>query len=169
MPKSHQQQPKSEPEQKQPQKPESESGQERKQNQPYDSSTKGILHKNGPDLIPYLLPGATYLETLNIEVVRPTMRADRVYRVIYRGQEHILHLEFQTSYDRNLPARLLAYNSILYQDYQLPVITVVIYTFETTIAISPLVISSDEEEIISFNFRTLLLFEDNATTYKEKL
>src|SRR5690242_17811390 len=150
MQKNPQSQSKCEPEQEQPQKPESEPEQKWKQSQPYDSSTKGILHKYGPDLIPYLLPGATYLETLNIEVVRPTMRADRVYRVIYRGREHILHLEFQTSYDRHLPARLLTYNSILYQDYKLPVITVVIYTFETTLAISPLVISSDEEEIIRF-------------------
>jgi hypothetical protein len=33
------------------------------------------------------------------------------------------------------------------------------------LAKSPLVISSGEEEIIKFNFRTLLLFEDHATTY----
>jgi hypothetical protein len=145
-----------------------ESEQDRAKNQIYDSTTKGVLHKNARDMIPYLLPGATYLETLNIEVVRPTMRADRVYRVIYRGREHISHLEFQTSYDRHLATRLLVYNSILHQDYNLPVITVVIYTFETTLAKSPLVISSGDEEIIRFNFRTLLLFEDDGTTYAEK-
>jgi hypothetical protein len=126
---------------------------------------KGLLQKHAPDMIPYLLPGATYVKTLNIEIVRPTMRADRVYRVSYRGQDHILHLEFQTSYDADLPARLLVYNSVLYQDYKLPVISVVIYSFQTTIAIPPLVIRSDDEEIIKFNYRTLLLFEDHATTY----
>ena len=161
MPQNYQPQPKKQQTKREPE-------QKRKQNQPYDSTTKGILHKNAPDMIPHLLPGATYLETLNIEVNRPTMRVDRVYRVIYRGRKHILHLEFQTSYDRRLPARLLVYNSILHQDNKQPVITVVVYTFETTIARSPLIIKSGKDEIIKFNFRTLLLFEDNGTTYAEE-
>ena len=67
--------------------------------QPYDISMKSLLKEDAAEIIPRLLPGATLLEALDIEVVRTPMRADRVYRILYRGQPHILELQFQASAD----------------------------------------------------------------------
>src|ERR1700692_1712185 len=112
--------------------------QQRKQPQIFDATMKGLIEQQAPQMLPYLVEGVTYQETLNIEIIRPTMRADRVYRINYQQQPHILNLEFQTSDDANLPARLLVYWSVLYQDYSLPVISVIIYPFSTTVARPPL-------------------------------
>ncbi|MBV9688770.1 MAG: hypothetical protein JO202_03560 [Ktedonobacteraceae bacterium] len=53
---------------------------------PYDISMKSLLKEDAAEIIPRLLPGATLLEALDVEVVRTPMRADRVFRVLYRGQ-----------------------------------------------------------------------------------
>ena len=45
---------------------------------------KSLLKEDAAEIIPHLLPGATLLEALDIEVVRTPMRADRVYRIHYR-------------------------------------------------------------------------------------
>ena len=81
---------------------------------------------------------------------------------MYHGAEHILHLEFQTGFDRQLVARLLIYNAGLYHDHHLPVITIVMYPFRVKKAVSPLSIKSIEEEILTFHFKTLALFELDA-------
>lgn len=86
------------------------------------------------------------------------MRADKVFKVVYCGEEHVLHLEFETGSDRDLRSRLLVYNSVLYRDHKLPVISIVVYPFEVEQATSPLCIMSNNDEILTFKFRTLPLF-----------
>jgi predicted transposase YdaD len=140
---------------------------QQKRNQPYDSSMKGLVEQQAPQMLTYMVEGAIYQETLDIEIIRPTMRADRVYRILYQGQPHILHLEFQTSKDDDLPIRLLVDCSVLYQQYRLPIISVVVYPFKTTIAKSPLRVMSGKKEIIKLNFRILLLYKEDATKYVE--
>jgi predicted transposase YdaD len=133
--------------------------------QAVDASMKGLVEQQAHQMLPYLVAGAIYQETLNIEIIRPPMRADRVYRILYQGQPHILHLEFQTSHDADLPARLLVYCSVLYQDHKIPIISVVIYPFSTTTAEPPLSVMSGEKEVLKLDYRILLLFEEDATTY----
>lgn len=93
------------------------------------------------------------------------MRADRVFKVFYCGEEHVRHLEFETGTDRDLRSRLLVYNSVLYRDHKLPVITIVIYPFLVEQATSPLCIMSNGEEILTFKFRTLPLFTWEAERF----
>ena len=47
------------------------------------------------EILPVLLPGAVYEKTLNVETIRSPTRADKVFKVLYSGEEHILHLEFE--------------------------------------------------------------------------
>ncbi len=79
-------------------------------------------------------------------------------RILYDGQEQILHIEFETGYDDQLKSRLLVYNANFYRDYDLPVITIVIYPFKVTMAVPPLHVPN----ILTFHFQTLPLFEQNA-------
>ncbi len=74
---------------------------------PYDTSLKSLLQEQVADMLPYLLPGSEFEQELNVEVIRPTMLTDRVYRVRYRGQQHILHLEMETGSLVEMPTRLL--------------------------------------------------------------
>ncbi|MBV9230694.1 MAG: hypothetical protein JOZ18_15400 [Chloroflexi bacterium] len=133
--------------------------------QAYDASLKDLVEKQAADILPILLPGAAYEETLNVEVIRPPMRVDRVYKVRYRNKVYILHLEFESGSDNLMTSRLLAYNSLLYLYYQLPVISIIIYPFRTTVATSPFCVKDDVEEFITFRFRTLRLFEEDARKY----
>ncbi len=62
-------------------------------------------------------------------------------------------------------ARLLAYNAILHLEYEIPVISLIVYPFRATIAESPLVLLFGDEEMLRFHFRTLPLFLLEAEQY----
>jgi hypothetical protein len=126
--------------------------------QVYDSTFKQWITQQTAEILPVLLPGAIYEATLNVEVIVPTKRVDKVFKILYDGQEHILHIEFETGYDDQLKSRLLVYNANFYRDYKLPVITIVIYPFKVTMAVPPLHIPS----ILTFHFQTWPLFEQDA-------
>ncbi len=108
------------------------------QQQPYDNILKSLLEGQEAQILPHILDGAVYQETYDIEVMRTILRTDRVYKVLYKGKAHILHLEFEAGSDEEMSVRLLDYHAYLYRKYRLPVISVIVYPFETTMATSPL-------------------------------
>ncbi|TMC80550.1 MAG: hypothetical protein E6J10_12340 [Chloroflexi bacterium] len=73
--------------------------------QQYDTTFKDWLRQAARSVLPLFLPGATYEETLDVEIIKPTMRADKVFIVMYRGKKHILHIEFETGTDPHMKAR----------------------------------------------------------------
>src|SRR6266702_7965768 len=75
--------------------------------QQFDSSLKDLIQEEAAEIIPHFLEGAQFIDTLNVEIIRPTMRADGVYLVQYRGRPHVLHLEIETSSDNQMAHRLL--------------------------------------------------------------
>ncbi len=140
----------------------------KQQSQRYDSSFKDWLQQQPQNILPLLLPGSIYEETLNVEVIRPTMRADKVFKVRYNGQEHILHLEFESGVDSEMTSRLLVYNAILYRDHRLPVISMIIYPFRIQMAETPLRVMSGPNELLTFHFLTLPLFTLDAERYVDE-
>jgi hypothetical protein len=136
--------------------------QQEQQNQPYDASFKGWIMQQAPAILPVLLPGTHYQKALNVEALRPPMRMDKVFQVRYHDEEHILHFEFEVGYDKELKSRLLVYNSILYRDHRLPVLTVVVYPFRVKMAKSPLSILCRKKPVLTFVFETFPLFKLNA-------
>lgn len=136
-----------------------------KQAQSYDSSLKDLIQQQAPAILPVLLPGVVYEDTLNVELIRSAMRVDKVYKVTYEAEEHILHLEFESGVDNEMTARLLAYNALLYRDHHLPVLSMIIYPFRVKMAESPLCITSRARELLTFHFLTLPLFSLDAEQY----
>jgi F0F1-type ATP synthase membrane subunit b/b' len=144
--------------------------------QRYDTSLKTWVKEDPESIIPVLLPGATFLEVLDVEAIKPTMRCDRIFKVLYRGEPHILHIEFESGADDKMRSRLLAYNAIFYHEYkeELPVISMIIYPFHTTIAQSPLEIQSSllsesgNGKLLTFHFLTLPLFTMKAEHYLQE-
>ena len=51
--------------------------------QAYDSSLKNWINEQVPTILPLLLPGALYEEALNVETIRPPMRVDKVFKILY--------------------------------------------------------------------------------------
>jgi len=135
--------------------------------QQFDSSLKDLMQEQAAEIIPHLLEGAQFIDTLNVEIIRPTMRADGVYLVQYRGRPHILHMEFETGADNEMAYRLLAYHVTIWRDHRLPVISIIMYPFRTSIAESPLKEVSGTEELLTFHFRVLPLYKLDAQRYIE--
>ena len=133
--------------------------------QQYDTTFKDWLRQAARSVLPLFLPGAPYEETLDVEIIKPTMRADKVFIVMYRGKKYILHIEFETGTDPYMKARLLIYNAVLYYDHHLPVISMIVYPFRTSVARSPLQVSGEDGDIITFHFLILPLFLQEAEHY----
>src|SRR5438067_3884043 len=131
----------------------------------YDTTFKDWIRKEARDVLPLFLPGATYEETLDVEIIRPTMRADKVFKGKYQGNDSIFNVEFETGTDNNLLSRLLIYNAVLYRDHGFPVIAIIVYPFRTAMAESPLVIKSGSKNIITFEFEKLPFFLQEAEYY----
>lgn len=134
-------------------------------NQPFDSSLKSFLEGLATQVIPELLAGAEVEEELNDEVLKPPLRADRVYKIRYKGEKCILQVELETKADSKIAHRLLEYYGILYRKYHKPIISVVIYPFRTTIPESPLRIVVDSEELLTFHFYVIALWKLDAQFY----
>lgn len=128
----------------------------RKPAQRYDSILKELVQERIAELVPLLLEGAVFVERLDVERIRPTMRIDSASLIEYEGEPHVLHLEFESSDDKHFGARLHTYHAILHQDYELPVITMVIYPFRVSeLLTSPWYEKSLGRALVTFHFVVL--------------
>ncbi|HLJ32000.1 MAG TPA: hypothetical protein VKU38_00025 [Ktedonobacteraceae bacterium] len=139
--------------------------------QQYDSSFKEFIHEQIAEILAPLLEGVVHSkdivfeQELTVEVLRPTMRADKVFRARYLGQPHIFHLEYQSGSDAEIVYRVLVYNAGILWDYHLPVISVIIYLFRTIVPVPPLQVMSGEDSLINFKYYVLPLWELDAERY----
>src|SRR4051812_24609371 len=101
------------------------------ESQPYDRALKSLLGDEVAEILPNLLPGSEFINDHNIEIDRTTLKADLVYNIQYRGQPHILNMELQTGSDNDMAIRMLQYHVGLHGKHRRPVISMVIYPFET--------------------------------------
>jgi len=107
----------------------------------YDGTLKGLFGEQAAWIIPYLLPMARLEATplgaeeetkaeLNIEINRTTLKADLLYKALYRQRHIILVIELQTKHDPDLQRRLMAYHGSLHLEHNKPILILVIYVFE---------------------------------------
>ena len=135
------------------------------QSQPYDQALKSLLGDEVAEILPNLLPEAEFINEQNIEIDRTTLRADLVYNIQYRGDPHILNMELQTDTDNEMAIRMLKYHVGLYDKHRCPVISMVIYPFETSIPESPFREKSGEEVLLAFHYRVLPLWRMDAQQF----
>jgi len=135
------------------------------QSQPYDRALKSLLGDEVAEILPILLPGSEFVGEQNIEIDRTTIKADLVYNVQYRGNPHILNMELQTDTDHEMAIRMLRYHVGLYDKHRRPVISMVIYPFETSIPESPFRETSGDEELLRFHYRVLPLWKLDAQPF----
>ncbi|MEA3309072.1 MAG: hypothetical protein U9Q70_06130 [Chloroflexota bacterium] len=63
----------------------------------------------------------------NVEISLPVRPVDFVHRLEYEGQEYLLHLEFQLEHEADFPRRMCRYYGLLTTQFELPVISLVLY------------------------------------------
>ena len=135
------------------------------QQQPYDNLLKSLFEGQEKQMLPYFLPGAEYLATLNVEAIRPPLRVDRVYRVKYEGYKAIAHIEFESGSNSEMKERLAEYHTYLHRKYKLPVLSVIVYPFPAKMAVPPLEETLGKRKLMVFYFEVFPLWELQAEQY----
>ena len=120
------------------------------------------------EVIPELIPEAAVVIEQNNEIKQENLRADLVYFVHYENELQVLNMELQTSSDSDMPARMLRYHVGLHLDYNLPVISVILYLFETSIPTSPYREMGGQKERLTFHYLVIALWTLEAKEYIEK-
>ncbi len=120
------------------------------------------------EIIPEFVPEATVVSEQNSEIKQENLRADLVYFIHYENEPHILNMELQTNSDSDMPARMLRYHVGLHLDYKLPVISVILYLFETSVPASPYRELSGGKEQLTFHYRVIALWTLEAREYVER-
>ena len=136
-----------------------------RESQPYDRALKSLFGDEAAEILPRLVEGVELIGEQNVEIDRSTLRADLVYNVMYKEKLHIINMELQTGLDKDMPIRMLSYHVGLHVKFHLPVISVVLYPFETVVPESPYLEISDGKEILTFHYRVVLLSELDAIQF----
>lgn len=134
----------------------------------YDNALKALMGDHAAEVIPEFIPEAAIVIKQNNEIKQENLRADLVYFIHYENELHVLNMELQTSSDSDMAARMLRYHVGLHLDYNLPVISVILYLFETSIPTSPYREMSGQNELLTFHYRVIALWTLEAREYVER-
>ncbi len=145
----------------------------RAEQQPYDSLLKHFLEGQPEAILPLLLaeiqPGLQVVEELNVEVLIPPRRTDRVYLSSVGGRSKIIHVEIESGANAQMDKRLLIYNALLHEKHALPVHSIIIYPFEVAMVHPPMrVTDGAQEDIVTFRYRTIPLWKLDARAFVEQ-
>jgi hypothetical protein len=138
------------------------------QQQPYDRALKSLMEDHAAEMVPELVPGARFIVEQNNELTRLNLRADIVYLIEYKGELRILNMELQTDAEKNMAFRMLVYHLELYDKYQLPVISVVLYPFETSIPEPVFQTEASSKTRIRFDHDVLCLWTIEAEPFLQR-
>jgi hypothetical protein len=128
----------------------------------YDRALKSLFGKEAAEILPNLLPEAEFINEQNIEIDRTTLKADLVYIILYKEKLHVLNMELQTDTDNDMAIRMLKYHVGLYDKHRKPVISMIMYPFETSIPESPFREMSGDEALLTLHYKVLPLWKLDA-------
>lgn len=117
------------------------------------------------EILPILLPDAEFVSEQNVELDRTIIKADLVFRGLYKKKPHIFNMELQSSRDGKIEVRLLMYHVALHYKHKLPVISVILYPFETTMPTPPYREQGGDGTLLTFKYKVLPLGKLEAPKY----
>jgi predicted transposase YdaD len=91
----------------------------------FDGTLKEFFQQQPTSLLLELTGGVPVVEFLNVEL--PAVQERRLDLVMLLANETLLHLELQSSNDRDMALRMLEYYTLLWRRYRKPVGQVVLY------------------------------------------
>ncbi len=125
---------------------------------------KRLVRANPQDFVSWLLARAQFKDMLSVELKNRTIESDLLLLVDLDGEEVLLHLEFQSTNDGDMPLRLLEYNVLTTRQHTRRVYSCVLYLRKDGIVSeSPLIWRMpDGNEILRFHFEVIKLWEMTA-------
>jgi hypothetical protein len=133
--------------------------------QEFDNTLKALFGNEAKEILPQLIPEAELIDDKNVEIDRTILKADLVYNILYNREPHILDMELQTAADSTIDLRVLQYHAGLHAKHKKPVLTVILYPFETTIPKPPYREMSGDEVLLTLYYRVLALWRLEAEKF----
>src|SRR5215210_4435924 len=92
-------------------------------NKPYDTAFKDLAEQDPEALLRLIgaLPEGATIKPLPREVTAPALFTDQPYEVTRGEEKFVAHVEAQTYYEDDVPARTVKYDAILWVNTGLPV------------------------------------------------
>ncbi|MCD6206676.1 MAG: Rpn family recombination-promoting nuclease/putative transposase [Methanosarcinales archaeon] len=136
----------------------------------YDSSVKCISPELSADIATLVLGRKPDLKQISESLPSDERRVDFLAKMT-GDEESILHIEFQTRYDPDMPVRMLAYHARIMDRYRLPVYPIVVYLTQTDRPIETAYSSHvGNKHIFTFNYDVIKVWElKSKTVFKNKL
>jgi hypothetical protein len=104
----------------------------------WDCLIKMLMQANPQDLVSWILTDAVYQGEMNLELLKKApIFADLLYTINWRGEEIVLHVEFQREQDDEMGRRVWEYNCLASIRTGLPAYSVVIYLLEDSLIVDP--------------------------------
>src|SRR5947208_11192836 len=96
--------------------------------QPWDDSLKKLIHADPRAFVHLVDPEAEYLHEMREKLKPLTRDVDGLILTRKRdGKHQLIHIELQSTNDPTMPVRMLVYNVLAHIQYDLPVLSCVIY------------------------------------------
>lgn len=126
---------------------------------PWDESLKKLVQADPQAFVSWFVPEASFTGARPLELKHWTLEVDALLEVQVKGQDMLLHLEFQTHNDPEMAERLLRYNVLARSEHRLPVLSCVIYLLGSGEAsTSPLSwMLPTEQEVLRFHYQSIEL------------
>jgi len=136
----------------------------------YDSAIKCISPELSADIATLVLGRKPDLKQISESLPSDERLVDFLAKMT-GDEESILHIEFQTKYDSNMPVRMLAYHARIVERYGLPVYPVVVYLTQTDRPIETTYSSHvGGKHIFTFNYDVIKVWElKSKTVFKDEL
>lgn len=134
----------------------------------YDNTLKYLSDKFPQHYVDLIFEGSNGdIELLDREVASVNRKIDCLVKIkdITKHTEFILHIEFQSLYDVNMPYRMLSYYTRIFDKYKLPIYPVVIYLFPDRPGLDipdSYASSINNKDILTFKFEVLKAWEIKA-------
>lgn len=134
---------------------------EKHDNKPWDDSLRKLVRANPQAFVTWILGDAQFLGELPEKLKTWNLEVDALLRTAVKGQQMLLHIEFQTYNDLEMAERLLRYNILARSEYKLPVVSCVIYLLrDGKVPSSQLIWASPlGRDVIHFFFESIELGE----------
>ncbi len=112
---------------------------ENRAEKPWDDSLRSLVRASPQAFVSLVLGGAHFNRELPHKLKTWKQEVDSLLDVTFKGQEMLVHLEFQTYNDPTMAERMLRYNVLIRSEYGLPVLSCVIYLLKDgNVPVSPL-------------------------------
>src|SRR5947209_1786215 len=129
----------------------------------WDTSTKRLVGENPEHFIKWLIAGAQFKgkarhKTPNLD--NRQIEADNLYEIFLNNKRCLVHIEFQSKYDKRMAKRMWEYNTLATFTYKLPTYSIVIYLKKCSVT-RPQYIGTfpNGEEVHTFRFKVIKLWE----------